>query len=328
MKSNFTLLLLLISLTGVAQISSSFEALLIEQDTFLNGRDAIFYEDGDAIFPSHYNFEWNYWESGWAISSMRDSMTSGPENLYSAKSGQGMEGSQNYAVGQQNAVIALKGEAVGQPLKGVYITNTTYAHNSMRDGDDFAKKFGGPSGDDPDYFKLTIRAYAQGTLFSDSVEFYLADYRFEDNAMDYIVNDWTWVDLSSLNVNVPLGAVDSLLFKLTSTDVSPWGPNTPSFFCIDNFNSDELTALNTLGFPVQQLVIFPNPAENVVTLELANGFPVSGIITVFDAAGKVVIEQKNSSAKTSLDISHLSTGLYTVRQTDGQYVWVGRMLKR
>jgi hypothetical protein len=38
--------------------------------------------------------------------------------------------------------------------QGVYVTNTTYAYNSMRDGDMFAKKFGGPTGNDPDWYKL------------------------------------------------------------------------------------------------------------------------------------------------------------------------------
>ena len=327
MKSKFTLLLLLLTLSGMAQTLSSFEALLVGQDTFLNGRDAVIYEDGDALFASHYNFEWDYWESGWAISSMSDSITSGPTNLYSAKPGQGAEGSQNYAIGQQNAVIALSGEAVGQPLRGVYITNTTYAHNSMRDGDDFAKKFGGPTGDDPDFFKLTIKAYAQGQLFPDSVEFYLADYRFEDNMMDYIVDGWTWVDLSSLNANVPLGVVDSLLFKLTSTDVSPWGPNTPSFFCVDNFNSDEISGLDNSSLPVQQLKIFPNPAEIMVTIELTSEFSGPGIITIFDTAGRMVLKQSASSQMTALDVTELSAGIYIVQHTDGKQIWVGRMIK-
>ena len=30
-----------------------------------------------------------------------------------------------------------------------------------------------------------------------TVEFYLADFRFDDNAEDYIINDWTLVDLKT-----------------------------------------------------------------------------------------------------------------------------------
>jgi hypothetical protein len=38
-------------------------------------------------------------------------------------------------------------------VTGAYFTNTTYAALSMLSGDSFAKKFGGASGDDPDWFK-------------------------------------------------------------------------------------------------------------------------------------------------------------------------------
>lgn len=327
MKLIFTFLLTMITFFGMTQAPSSFEELLTEQDTFLNGRDDAFYEAGDAVFSSHYNFEWDYWESGWAISSMRDTMTAGPANLYSAKPGHGFQESRNYAVGQQNAVVVLTGAAIGQPLKGVYVTNTTYAHNSMRDGDDFAKKFGGLTGGDPDYFKLTIKPYAQGQLFPDSVEFYLADYRFEDNALDYIVNDWVWVDLSSLNANVPLGAVDSLLFTLSSTDVGDWGPNTPLFFCVDDFNSDEVTRLSDSDSSFRQLKLFPNPVNDLLTIELTAEYSASGIISVIDATGQVVLQRKTSSQRTSLNVAELPGGMYTVLQTDGEQTWVGRMMK-
>jgi hypothetical protein len=34
----------------------------------------------------------------------------------------------------------------------------------MRDGDGFGKKFGGTTGMDPDWFKLTIKGYSGGAL--------------------------------------------------------------------------------------------------------------------------------------------------------------------
>ena len=44
----------------------------------------------------------------------------------------------------------------GMDPASVRLTNTTFAALSMRDGDAFAKQFGGVSGDDPDWFLLTI----------------------------------------------------------------------------------------------------------------------------------------------------------------------------
>ncbi len=327
MKLNATIFFLMFSIALNAQTPSSFEAIPIEQDTFLNGRDATFYEDGDALFTSQYHFDWDYWQGGWAISSMTDSVTSGPGNLYSAKPGQGIQGSQNYAVGQQGAVIALTGDAVGQSLKGVYITNTTYAHNSMRDGDDFAKKFGGDTGNDPDYFRLTIKAYGQGQLSTDSIDFYLADFRFEDNQMDYIVRDWTWVDLSSLSENVPLGTVDSLIFSLSSTDFNDWGYNTPLFYCIDNFNGDFLTANESPELAEQPLELFPNPVVDEVFVKLPGYLSESGVVSVSDASGRVVLQKVTGGEQVRLDLSGLVPGVYVVRHTIGETVWIGRLIK-
>lgn len=327
MKSKLTFFFLMIAFYAMAQTPSDFENILMEQDTFLNGRDAAVYEDGDAAFPSFYNNDFGYWASGWAISSMRDTMTSGFTNLYSAKPGLGVEGSQNYAVGQQGAIIVLTGDAAAQPLKGVYLTNTTYAHNSMRDGDGFAKKFGGTSGDEPDFFKLTIQPYSQGQLFPDSVEFYLADYRFEDNELDYIVNEWTWVDLSSLNANVPLGAVDSLLFTLSSTDVGENGINTPLFYGIDNFNADELTSISSPVFDVEQLSIAPNPALTRINVELSESLSGQTNIFVYDAMGRLVIQQATYQERNTIDVAELLPGIYSVQQTNGNRMWVGKFVK-
>ena len=100
----------------------------------------------------------------------------------------------------------------------------------MRDGDGFAKKFGGVSGNDPDFLKLTITGF-NGAAATGSVDFFLADYRFANNAQDYIVKAWTFVDLSSL------GAVTRLGFDLTSTDNGPFGMNTPGYVAIDTLTT-------------------------------------------------------------------------------------------
>ena len=108
------------------------------------------------------------------------------------------------------------------------ITNTTYAALSMVHGDDFAKKFGGETGDDPDFFLLTIEGVDAADSSVGTVEFYLADFRFADNSKDYIVEDWTTVDLSAISAAV------ELKFSLTSSDVGSFGMNTPTYFAADN----------------------------------------------------------------------------------------------
>lgn len=61
-------------------------------------------------------------------------------------------------------------------------------------------------------------------VYSGIVEFYLADYRFTD---DYIIDEWTWVDLSGL------GDVVGLEFYLSSSDNNAGGMKTPGYFAMD-----------------------------------------------------------------------------------------------
>jgi hypothetical protein len=116
----------------------------------------------------------------------------------------------------------------GTTPSSVRVTNTTYAALSMRDGDMFAKKFGGPDGTDPDFFVLTIHGVDANGNATGSVDFFLADYRFQDPSLNYIVSSWTTVDLT------PLGNAASLTFELSSSDIGPFGMNTPAYFAIDN----------------------------------------------------------------------------------------------
>ena len=90
-----------------------------------------------------------------------------------------------------------------------------------------AKQFGGVDGTDPDYFKLLVWG-RKGRSSTDTLDFYLADYRDDDSEKDFIIETWQWVDLSSL------GKVDSLIFGLESSDMGDWGMNTPAYFCLDD----------------------------------------------------------------------------------------------
>jgi hypothetical protein len=117
-------------------------------------------------------------------------------------------------------------------VNGFYVNNTTYAALDMLNGSGFSKKFGGVSGNDEDWFKLTVQGFDAGSSNLGSVDFYLADYRFADNGQDYILNDWTFVDLNGLGDNV-----SSLQFSLSSSDNGGWGMNTPSYFAIDDMQA-------------------------------------------------------------------------------------------
>ena len=153
--------------------------------------------------------------SGFSYSRVADTNTPGFGNQYAVISGAGAGGTGTYAVAFDDTFDEQDVIAFPYPVcvKGFHINNTTYAALSMRDGDAFAKKFGGVTGDDPDWFKLTITGRDDAGVVTGSNDFYLADYRFTNNTLDYIVTDWTWVDLTLLGPGVR-----TLHFSLSSTD--------------------------------------------------------------------------------------------------------------
>lgn len=195
--------------------------------------------DGSGGFTSHGAFfnnlytDWGggfYAWSGWSVSNQTDNTTPGYDNQYSAYPGGGADGSEfyglSYTFNPGDAHIELP---AGAELQHLLVTNTTYAALSMLNGDFVSKKFGGNSGDDPDWFKLTITGLDEDEVETGHVDFYLADYRFADNDLDYIVDEWTLVDLTSLST------ARRLSFGLDSSDVHPeWGMNTPAYFALDN----------------------------------------------------------------------------------------------
>ena len=188
------------------------------------------WSSGGVHFSNSYTFDtqfnYGYW-SGFSYSRVNAGNLAGFENQYAAKPGIGSDGSAHYAIVYNafsgNAVVTFGAQV---QLSSIDVSNTAYTYFSMRDGDQFAKKFGGDSGNDEDFFKLEIQGF-RGTVATGSVDFFLADYRFANNSQDYLVDQWARVNLSSL------GAVDSLKFALSSSDAGQFGMNTPAYFAMD-----------------------------------------------------------------------------------------------
>lgn len=177
--------------------------------------------------------------TGFALSNLTDTLTPGFGNQYSTFAGAGAMGSSQFALGTSGAAITFsETDLTGT---GALITNTTYAALSMLNGDTFAKRFGGASGNDADFFKLIISGYTGGIATGGFVEFYLADYRFGDNSLDYVVDDWTYVDFGAL------GVVDEIRFGFESSDSGMFGINTPQYFAMDNLTAVPEPGVTMLG---------------------------------------------------------------------------------
>lgn len=201
-----------------------FQDIYLDSESFWNGSDgsgsATF---GTVTFNNYYeDNDWGgYWE-GFAYSNITDIETPGYENQYSAFIDGGGDPNNIYSV----AYVAGESATIHMPYEvdplNILVTNSTYAYNTMLNGNMFASAF-----DDGDWFLLTIKGFDSDDNEVGSVEFYLADFRSTES---YIVDKWTTVSLASLK------NVAKLVLHLSSSDNSEWGMNTPAYVCIDNLS--------------------------------------------------------------------------------------------
>lgn len=279
-----------LSLSSEAQVAN-FDALALDSASYWNGSDLSgMYEEEGFSFHNSFDTAWYSW-SGFAVSNVTDNSTEGWGNQYGVSTGTAYSGA-NFAVATNYATISSEAKVID----GFYITNTTYAALSMLNGDAFAKKFGGETGDDADWFKLSVIGKLD-SMVTDTVEFYLADYRFEDNTQDYIVTDWIWLDLNAL------GNVTELSFELSSSDMGDWGMNTPAYFCMEDLR------VNTVGveeFSLGNLTVYPNPVQDRFTVN------VDGVLAVYDLSGKLVKSQVVEAGNT-VSVNELTSGIYFVK---------------
>ena len=303
-----------------AQQTATFEDIILPPDSIYNGSDGSggFYS-GEIWFPNEFNAEYNVW-SGFAVSNMKDTITSGYGNQYSAITGMGAENSENYGVIYCSGELTLEFE---EPVKieGFYITNSVYAYLDMLNGSGFTKKFGGMNGNDPDYFKLLLSGTDADGQKTEVVEFFLADFRSDSSQEDYIVRKWLWLDLTSL------GIVKEIHFSMESSDTGDWGMNTPAYFCIDSFTLGSLTSAPV--FPKVQyngFKVFPNPVDNIFQVEVPEG---TGSVEIFDQVGRRLYYQQVTSQKI-IDISSLGSkpsGTYYVRAITPDYIYTEKVIK-
>lgn len=242
-----------------------------------------------------------YWSNQWAFS--RQSLTTEePSNftkqLYAAKPGKGAEiAGEVYAIGAQNAYLLNK-RNTEQGISGFSVSNTTFAFNSMRLGDNFAKKF---QAADKDSFVLIVRAYQNQTLRQEQ-RVYLADFRGTNVDKHFILDSWQYVAMDYPDS-------DSIHFELQSSDNGSFGINTPTYFALDAINFVFGARNKTVATTV--INAYPNPCTN--RLYLANSANLRNV-EICDYRGR-----------TSLTISHigeyinvhdLNPGLYFLRAQD------------
>ena len=244
-----------------------------------------FFTSGDFAFNSGCMSDWGYWY-WFGYASRTETKYETLDDQWNNVVGGGYDGSATYGVAfaatfNGPCYVELLTEPAVVP--GFYITNSAYAYNSMTNGDGFAKKF-----DEGDWFLLTITGYDAEDEVTGTKKFYLADLRTGSN--HYIIDDWRYVDLSSL------GEVSKLGFELSSSDAGDYGMNTPAYFCFDNFGAEGDEEL---------------PEINVVTTAITGIQNTTAGVKQFNLSG--------------MQVQQSQRGLTIIRMADGQ---VRKMIKK
>lgn len=76
-----------------------------------------------------------------------------------------------------------------------------------------------------------------------------------------------------------------------------------------------------------QLRIWPNPANDMLNVQLHNGAMI-GLVEVIDITGRFVRSERSSASIERMDVSDLPIGNYTLRITSEEGVFHGRFVKR
>ncbi len=301
-----------------AQTVIDFENVSLNPETYDNGYagSSNFFIAG-FTFSNIYDAAWGSW-NGFSISNITDNTTAGWGNQYSAFPGSGRN-SANYGVYYPEGTIQGNSSLA---IDSFYISNTTYAAISMRDGDGFGKQFGsiyagdgttidGTNGED--YYRVWVIAEGYSGV-KDSIEVYLADYRFADNSQDYIVDGWIKVDLSTFGI-LPY----SITFRIESSDVGSFGINTPTYFAIDDLYQSQIEGIDENE--MLSIDVYPNPVQDLLTVKGENG-----TLTLKDINGKTILSE-NHFGISVLNLEELKVGIYFLELVNSEGKAIQKIIK-
>ena len=190
------------------------------------------FKSGSYEFVNSFTPEWSSW-TGCSYSNMTaTSFADDTTDQWNSAAGHGAAGSANYGViygssTPMEIIKVLDGDTEGRIIAGMNITNSAWVVECVKNGNGVAHKFAQGS-----WFKVTFTG-VKADKTTASVDYYLADYRSENESEWTCLTDWAWIDLSSL------GKVVSLSVSFDGTDKSYGYLNTSTYVCIDNVGCEK-----------------------------------------------------------------------------------------
>ena len=315
---------MLTAVSASAQIEvADFENLQLPDNTYWCGE--LDEEDEDMGFSTSWfssgafdfnNFYWPDYDT-WAFfaysSRTEKTFKTVADDQCNSITGAGAGGSKIYGVAfpasyMGHTVMEVNEGETAAVIPGMEVVNTAWVVDCILNGDGFEGPF--KTGD---WFKLILTGYNDDEVTA-TEEYYLADFRSENEADHYYIDDWTWIDLSGL------GEVTSVRFSIDSSKANSYGVTTPTYVCIDNVGkAKDSSSVNTVENPGFSLSYISSSRHVVV-----NGVAGCAGYHVTDISGTVVKKGQLGAGCGFIDLSALAKGIYMITVYDGN---LGKSLK-
>lgn len=192
-----------------------------------------------------------------------------------------------------------------------------------------------------DYLNYTIRFENTGTAGAiDVVVTDILDSQLDESTLimsdashnytlDRVANSLVWtfenilLPVSVPDTNIGKGYISFRVKPKPGYAVGDIIPNSASIFFDSNppivtntFNSEFVATLGTVSFSNSEVLLYPNPANHVVTISLQNSIENLKNIAIFDVLGKnIETIQAVSSNQLEIDVTTYAKGIYLVEIT-------------
>jgi uncharacterized repeat protein (TIGR01451 family) len=204
-----------------------------------------------------------------------------------------------------------------------------------------------------DYLYYTIRFQNTGTANAETVvitDLLSADLdeqsiRMISASHDYTMNrigndlEWTFeaINLVPTIVN-EVASQGYVHFKIKPKPGYMVGdiiPNTAQIYfdfnapiITNTFETEFVATLGVADFTTDNLIVYPNPSTNQVSISVQNSTDAIAEIRLTDMLGKVVFQQKGTHTQTTIDLSGLSNGVYMLEvQSENKFSVVKKLVK-
>ncbi|MFK7775901.1 MAG: T9SS type A sorting domain-containing protein [Saprospiraceae bacterium] len=94
---------------------------------------------------------------------------------------------------------------------------------------------------------------------------------------------------------------------------------------ISILNPDNFIACKKKNIPDEEILIFPNPSNGLININIKNESFRSSHLTVYNSGGQLFLEKETFENTCELDLSHLKQGIYFLKFTDGDWSHVEKI---